>query len=171
MTAIIQIKRRVGSAGVPTALGEGELAFHDPGGGPAELYVGTTPAAVLALVSSSRQVEIAGAQTISGVKTISVANLKITGGASTNVMTTDGAGNLSWSAAPGGGITAVSHDTTLTGDGNVNPLSVLHLATGRNIGITPTGGTTITQSPALFDGSGNTNITNFEVTGLDGGTY
>jgi hypothetical protein len=171
MVAIIQIKRRVGSAGAPTALAEGELGFHDPGGGPASLYVGTTPAGILTLVDATRQVEIAGAQTISGVKTISVANLKITGGASTNVMTTDGAGNLSWSAAPGGGITAVSHDTTLAGDGNVTPLSVLKLATGRNIGITATGGTTITQSPALFDGSGNVSITNFEVTVLDGGTY
>jgi hypothetical protein len=171
MTAVIQIKRRVGSAGIPTALAEGELGFHDPGGGPASLYIGTTPAGVLILVDSTRQVELTGAQTITGAKTISVANIKITGGAATNVLTTDGSGNLSWSAAPGGGITAVSHDTTLTGDGNTTALSVVKIATARNLGITATGGTTITQTPASFDGSANTNITNFEVTGLDGGTY
>ena len=71
MTATIQIRRRVGSAGVPTTLAEGELAFHDTGGGPAELYIGTTPTAVLTLVAASRQVEIAGAQTVTGAKTFS----------------------------------------------------------------------------------------------------
>jgi hypothetical protein len=171
MTAVIKIKRRVGTTGVPTSLSEGELAFQDPGGGPASLYIGTTPTAVLTLVSNTRQVEIAGAQTVTGVKTIAVGNLKITGGASTNVLTTDGAGNLSWTAAPGGGITAVSHDATLSGDGNATPLSVVKLGTARTIGITATGGTTITETPASFDGSANVNITGFEVTGLDGGTY
>jgi hypothetical protein len=171
MVATIKIKRRVGSAGAPASLAEGELAFHDSGGGPAELYIGTTPAAVLTLVSNTRQVEIAGAQSITGTKTIAVSALKITGGAATNVLTTDGAGNLSWSAAPGGGITAVSHDATLSGDGNVTPLSVVKLGTARTIGITATGGTTITQTPASFDGSANVNIAGFEVTGLDGGTY
>jgi hypothetical protein len=171
MAAVIQIKRRVGSAGVPTALAEGEMAFQDPGGGPASLYVGTTPAAVLTLVSNTRQVEIAGAQTVTGAKTFSPTSFKLTGGASTNILTTDGAGNVSWTAAPGGGITAVSHDTTMTGDGNATPLSVIKLATARTIGIGATGGTTITQTPASFDGSANVTISGFEVTGLDGGTY
>jgi len=171
MTATIKIRRRVGSAGVPASLAEGELAFQDPGGGPASLYVGTTPTAVLTVVSAARQVEIAGAQTITGTKTIAVGALKITGGANTNILTTDGAGNLSWSAAPGGGITAVSHDTTLTGDGNATPLSVVKLATARTIGLSATGGTTITATAASFDGSANVTISGFEVTGLDGGTY
>jgi hypothetical protein len=171
MTAVIKIKRRVGSAGVPASLSEGELAFQDPGGGPASLYIGTTPTAVLALVSNTRQVEIAGAQTVTGAKTFSTSSLKITGGANTNILTTDGAGNLSWTAAPGGGITAVSHDATMSGDGNVSPLSVIKLGTARTIGITATGGTTITETAASFDGSANVNITGFEVTGLDGGTY
>ena len=171
MSAVIKIKRRVGSAGVPSSLAEGELAFHDAGGGPAELYIGTTPAAVLTLVAAARQVEIAGSQTITGTKTIAIGALKITGGANTNIMTTDGAGNLSWTAAPGGGITAVSHDTTMTGDGNTTPLSVVKLATARTIGLTATGGTTITATAASFDGTANVQITGFEVTGLDGGTY
>jgi hypothetical protein len=171
MAAVIKIKRRVGSAGVPASLSEGELAFQDPGGGPASLYIGTTPTAVLTLVSNARQVEIAGAQTVTGAKTFSTSSFKLTGGASTNVLTTDGAGNVSWTAAPGGGITAVSHDTTLTGDGNVTPLSVIKLATARTIGIGAIGGTTITQTPASFDGSANVTISGFEITGLDGGTY
>jgi hypothetical protein len=174
MTATIQIKRRVGSSGVPATLAVGELAFQDPGGGPASLYVGTSPTAVLTLVSNARQVEIAGAQTVTGAKTFSPGSggsFHLTGGASTNILTTDGAGNVSWSAAPGGGISAVSHDTTLTGDGNATPLSVIKIATARTIGIGATGGTTITQTPASFDGSANVTISGFEVTGLDGGTY
>jgi hypothetical protein len=171
MVATIKIKRRVGSAGIPSSLAEGELAFQDPGGGPASLYIGTTPAAVLTLVSNARQVEIAGAQTITGAKTFSTSTLKITGGASTNILTTDGAGNISWTAAPGGGITAVSHDATMTGDGNATPLSVVKLGTARTIGLTATGGTTITATAASFDGSANVNISGFEVTALDGGTY
>jgi hypothetical protein len=171
MVATIKIKRRVGSAGVPTTLNEGELAFQDPGGGPASLYIGTTPAAVMTLVSATRQVEIAGAQTITGTKTIAVGAFKLTGGANTNILTTDGTGNLSWTAAPGGGITAVSHDATMTGDGNATPLSVVKLATARTIGLTATGGTTITATAASFDGSANVTISGFEVTGLDGGTY
>jgi len=171
MSAVIKIKRRVGSAGVPSSLSEGELAFQDPGGGPASLYIGTTPTAVLTLVSAARQVEIAGAQTITGTKTIAVGTLKITGGANTNILTTDGAGNLSWTAAPGGGITAVSHDATMTGDGNATPLSVIKIATARTIGLSATGGTTITATSASFDGSANVTISGFEVTGLDGGTY
>jgi len=173
MTATIQIKRRINATGLPASLAAGELAFHDPGAGtgPAELYVGSTPASVLTLVSNARQVEIAGAQTITGTKTIAVAALKITGGANTNILTTDGSGNLSWSAAPGGGITAVSHDTTMTGDGNATPLSVVKLATARTIGLAATGGTTITATAASFDGSANVTISGFEVTVLDGGTY
>jgi hypothetical protein len=171
VAATIKIKRRVGSSGTPSSLAEGELAFQDPGGGPASLYVGSTPAAVLTLVSNTRQVEVAGSQNITGTKTIAVGNLKITGGSSSNVLTTDGAGNLSWSAAPGGGISSVSHDATMSGDGNVTPLSVIKLGTARTIGLTATGGTTITATAASFDGSANVNITGFEVTGLDGGTY
>ena len=171
MVATIKIKRRVGSAGVPTTLNEGELAFQDPGGGPASLYIGTTPAAVMTLVSATRQVEIAGAQTITGTKTIAVGAFKLTGGANTNILSTDGAGNLTWTAAPGGGITAVSHDATMTGDGNATPLSVVKPATARTIGLTATGGTTITATAASFDGSANVTISGFEVTGLDGGTY
>lgn len=174
MVAQVQLRRRVGTAGIPTALAEGQLAFHDPGTGVGELYVGTTPAAVIPLVASSRQVEITGAQTVTGAKTFSpgsAGSFHLTGGAATNILTTDGAGNVSWTAAPGGGITAVSHDTTLSGDGNATPLSVLKWAVARTIGIQATGGTTITMTAASLDGSANVTISGFEVTVLDGGTY
>lgn len=124
--------------------------------------------------ADARYVTLTTAQTITGAKTISTTNFKLTGGANTNVLTTDGLGNVSWTAAPGGGITSVSHDTTMTGDGNTTPLSVASspiLTTARTIGITATGGTTITATAASFNGSSNVNITGFEVTGLDGGTY
>jgi hypothetical protein len=59
----------------------------------------------------------------------------------------------------------------MTGDGNATPLSVVKLATARTIGLTATGGTTITATAASFDGSANVTISGFEVTGLDGGTF
>ncbi|HEY7418261.1 MAG TPA: hypothetical protein VH593_23980 [Ktedonobacteraceae bacterium] len=116
MTATIQLKRRVGSTGTPTALAEGEPAFHDPGGGPAELFIGTTPAGVLPLVSSSRQVELTGSQTIGGVKTFSLASFKLTGGTANYVLQTDGAGNLSWVAQPDLSGYAPLASPTFTGD-------------------------------------------------------
>jgi hypothetical protein len=86
-------------------------------------------------------------------------------------MTTDGAGNLSWNAAPGGGILSVAHDSTLTGDGNLTPLSVVHLATARQITLQATGGTKITVTPASLDDSAAATMTEFEIVGLDAGTY
>jgi hypothetical protein len=171
MPAVIQIKRRTGIAGAPASLAVGELAYNDPGGAAIDaLYIGTSPAAVKTLISPTRQVEIAGAQTITGVKTIAVTNLKITGGATTNILTTDGAGNLAWSAAPAGGIISVAHDGTLAGDGNLTPLSVVRLPM-REITLQAIGGTVITVTPASFDGSGAATMTDFEITQLDAGTY
>lgn len=174
MATTLQIKRRIGTAGTPTALAAGELAFHDTGGSTAlaELYVGTTgPTAVKTLVSSTRQVEIATVQTITAAKTFDITVLKLLGGASSNILTTDGAGNLSWEAAPGGGIVSVSHDATLSGNGAATPLSVVSLGTAQNISLQATGGTTITITPASFNGTAAALMTGFEITNMDCGTY
>src|SRR5215469_16986676 len=114
MSSVIQIKRRTGSTGAPSALAAGEPAFSDPGGGAAtELFIGTSPAAVKTLVSPSRQVEIAGSQTITGTKTIDISALKITGGSASNLLSTDGAGNLNW-VAPAAAAAQVQHSGQLT---------------------------------------------------------
>lgn len=173
MPATIQIRRRLGSAGAPTVLAPGELGYNDPGGAAADaLYIGTTPPGVKTLISATRQVELAGAQTITGIKTFPLTNLRILGGANNNILSTDGAGNLEWTAAPGGGILAVATDATLGGDGtSASPLSVLRWATSRNVSLQATGGTTISITPASFNGSADAIMTGFEITGLDGGTY
>jgi hypothetical protein len=59
----------------------------------------------------------------------------------------------------------------LSGDGVNTPLSVVKLGFAYTIGINETGGTTITEIPAPFDGSANAAISGFEVVGLDGGSY
>lgn len=173
MPAIIQIKRRIGTPGVPTTLAVGELAYNDPGGAAGdELFIGTNPPGVKTLISADRQVEIDGDQTINGEKTIDVANFKLLGGGNNNILATDGAGNLQWTASPTGGILAVETDDTLDGRGVTgDPLSVVKLGTARNITLQATGGTTITVTAASFDGSAAAIMTGFEVTGLDGGTF
>jgi hypothetical protein len=76
------------------------------------------------------------------------------------------------STTPPTEITEILHDSTMTGDGVDTPLSVVKIATPRNIGISAiAGGVKITQTPAAFDGSQNVSISNFDVIGLDGGTY
>lgn len=181
----MQVRRRIGSAGAPLTLDEGQLGYVDPGAAANddELYIGSddggTPV-VRQLVSRARQVEIAGAQTITGAKTIAVADFHLTGGAANNILSTNGAGVLTWTAAPTGGLLTVAIDTipTLSGDGTAgSPLSVLRLATARDITIQtraaqPDGSiTTINVTPASFDGSAAGIITNFAITRLDDGTF
>jgi hypothetical protein len=84
------------------AMTPGELCFIDFGGNEGELYLGTVGGSSTTLVSSDRQVEVVGDQTITGNKTIDIGNLKVTGGASGQMLSTDGAGNLSWVAGGGG---------------------------------------------------------------------
>lgn len=179
----MQIKRRIGTAGAPATLAEGQLGYNDPAAAANDdqLFIGSTASGsgvVRTLVSNQRQVELAGAQTISGVKTIAVANLRLTGGSNNNILQTDGNGNLSWTAAPSGGLLTVSTDTTIDGDGTTgSPLSAVHLATARNISIqtaaAQTDGsiTTISITPASFDGSADGIMTGFAITRLDDGTY
>jgi hypothetical protein len=94
MAQVIQIRRRTtGAAGAPSSLQPGELAYNYVGN---TLLIGDGASVVQVLVSAARQVEIAGAQTITGNKTISTANLKLTGGSAGNLLSTDGAGNISF---------------------------------------------------------------------------
>ena len=74
MTQTIQIKRRITAAGQPDTLAPGEL-FHN--NIDKTLSVGDATGVPQLLVSSTRQVEIEGTQSINGVKTIPVANLKL----------------------------------------------------------------------------------------------
>ena len=107
MTQTIQHLRRIGTPGAPTTLMEGQFAFNDPKDGATlpRLFMGTTadglsPGGIATLVSSTRQVELAGEQVITGTKHIDIALLKIPGGAPNSTINTDGAGNLTW--VPGG---------------------------------------------------------------------
>lgn len=181
MAGVIRIKRRIGGAGpaAPTALAEGEMAFNHPATGTdttnGALYIGGT-SNVLQLVSANRQLELTGNQTVQAgsQKTINVADLKLTGGANNDILSTDGAGNLRFTGAPSGGLLTVVTDATMTGDGtSALPLSNLSLANPRQFSLQtlPGGGTTITVTPATFNGTADAIITGFEVVELDGGSY
>src|SRR5215467_5905514 len=100
----VQIRRRIGSPGMPPDLLQGQLAINDVGDGTtlARLYGGTAPSllyptGVATLVSNTRQVELTGQQTIVGDKTINVSRLHITGGAHADVL-----GNMVWTSGGGG---------------------------------------------------------------------
>jgi hypothetical protein len=127
----IQLLNRIGQPGAPLFLSAGELAYNqpdpeDPQNPGSVLYAGNSMA-VEVLVGATRQVELYGDQTITGIKTIDIADLKITGGQDQWLLQTDGAGNISWTNAPGGGLTQVATDgVTLAGTGTTaDPLSVV----------------------------------------------
>jgi hypothetical protein len=128
--ATIQLRRHLTGVAVapPASANPGEPFFSIPGftgGGPNSLWI-DDGAALVPLVDNTRQVELAGAQTITGVKTIDIADLSILGGAANDVLQTDGAGVLTWGAVAAGGLLAVEHDATMTGDGTAaTPLSVV----------------------------------------------
>ena len=179
----IQILRRIGgAAAAPASLVVGQMALDFPASGldadEGALYAGDGTD-VYTIVSAARQVELTGDQTISGEKTISIANLKITGGANNDILVADGAaGDLRWTSAPSGGLLTVSTDSTLDGDGtSADPLSVLHLATEREITLQAAppasngAKTEISIIPAEFDGSADAIMTGFAITTLDDGEY
>lgn len=108
MAQIIRLKRHIGSALTPTAgtgatqLSVGELAYErqqaaGAPAGPDNLYV-SDGVAVHPLVSAARQVELTGAQTITGVKTYSNFPVFPAGTANQVLQTTDAAGTLAWTA-------------------------------------------------------------------------
>lgn len=190
---VMQVNRRLGSPGAPTTLQQGQLSFNDPQTGTYDgmliandthLYIGsedsTAAAQIRTLVGPTRQLELAGpAQTIAKSTTIAVTNLHITGGAANNILQTNGTGTLSWTAAPSGGLLAVETDgVTLSGNGTSgSELAVVKLPTARDITIQTAAAagngaiTTISITPASFDGSANGTMTGFAITRLDDGTY
>lgn len=191
----MQIKRRLGSTGAPTTLANGQLAFCDPGtpafdglpiASDVNLYVGSEDSVpdpvIRTLVSNARQVELTGAQTITGAKTIAVSNLHITGATAANMIltATNTLGDIHWTAAPSGGLlTVATHaNGTLTGDGTAgDPLSVVKLPAARDFTVQTAAAagdgsiTTISITPASFDGTANATMTGFAITRLDDGTY
>jgi hypothetical protein len=127
----IQVMTRIGAPGAPPTLLPGQLAYNQP-----DIQTPQTPGDILyvgdglnvnELVGAGRQVELWGDQTITGTKTIDVTNLKLTGGQAQWLLTTDGDGNISWTNAPGGGLTQVATDgVTLSGTGTTaDPLAVV----------------------------------------------
>lgn len=144
----IQFRRRITGpiAPVPTPAVEGMPYFSAPGfvgGGPNALWL-DTGATMVPLVDRTRQVELAGAQTITGVKTISgtgaiafdgVANMSFADGAPGQVMT-KGAGNgVTWADVTGGA-TGVTSFNTRTGAVTLTAADVTGVA-----GLLSTGGT------------------------------
>lgn len=188
----MQVKRRLGSVGSPPNLVSGQLGYNDPGT-PAydaapiaeddALYIGsetsTATAVVRTLVSRTRQVELAGAQTITGQKTIATTNLLLTGATAANQILTasNTTGGLQWTTAPSGGLTSVTVDgVTIDGDGSANALEVIsipeHDITIQTRAAQPDGSiTTINITPAAFDGTADGIMTNFAITRLDDGTW
>lgn len=118
----IQFKRHTGAALIPPTLAEGEPAYNDTAT-IHNLYIGGTGggAAVRTLISPTRQVEIAGAQTITGTKTIGVANLRIPdAGADPGDFLTlvdETTGELDWATLPAGGLLTVAVNPPITGTG------------------------------------------------------
>ena len=142
MAQIIRIKRRIGNATPPTAaqVTEGELAYHRATAAGAaaaadNLWIGDGTGAHL-LVGAARQLEVAGAQTVLGLKTFAVTDtpanntLSITGGAGGNVLTTNGGGQLSWAATPPATVQVVP---PVSGDGAGTPLGVTSASTAQII--------------------------------------
>ena len=98
MAQTVQHLRRLGVAGAPPSLLQGQFAINDPGGTTLPSLYGGGNAGVVTLVSSTRQVELAGAQTITGAKTIDIGLLRLMGGSAGDTIRTDGLGGISWVA-------------------------------------------------------------------------
>lgn len=120
--AVIQLKRRVTGAAIaaPASVNEGELFFTVPGftgGGPNALWI-DNGTALIKLVDNTRQVELVGAQTITGVKTFStIANLAISDGTSGQILQKGAGAALVWGSAPAATVT--TDGVTIDGNGSV----------------------------------------------------
>jgi hypothetical protein len=117
----IQTRRRVSGSGQPDTLAPGELAYNVAG---RELYAGDGAWSVQMVVSASRQVELAGIQTITGAKTIAVDKLKVPGGAAGQMLQTDGAGNLSFVPTANVSATPPEVDAGTRDDVYISPLDL-----------------------------------------------
>src|SRR5262245_55356413 len=125
----LQIRRRIGgAAAAPATLEEGQLAYNQPATGSDALYIGDGSAVQL-LIGSDRQVELDGAQTITGQKTIDIANLLIEGGNDGDVLSTDGSGVLEWVEQPPA---SVEVDDPISGDGlTATPVTITPATTAQ----------------------------------------
>lgn len=102
------------------------------------------------VVGPLRQVEVIGAQNVTGAKTFSDArfagtnNIDIGGGDLGQVLTSNGTGaGISWQDPSGGGITVILTDSTLDGDGITTALSVTIARPGQRGGVVPVAGSAI----------------------------
>ena len=150
---------RIGQPGAPLSLLVGQLAYNQQNIGtptiPGDvLYVGDGQN-VNVRVGRERQVELWGNQLIQGQKTIDVSDLKVTGGQNLWLLQTDGQGNLSFTNAPGGGLTEVVTNNTLSGTGlSTSPLGVVAETVAVAVdGVTIRGDGTTLNPLSVFAGS------------------
>jgi hypothetical protein len=93
-----------GNSNVNIPVANGNITFSSAGNANVQVITGTG-------------VNVSGTLNVTGITTLSaIGNVKITGGAANNVITTDGAGNLSFSAPiiPNYSVATVSANTTLS---------------------------------------------------------
>jgi hypothetical protein len=157
MAAVIQIKRRLTGAAIapPASVNEGELFYAVPGftgGGPDSLWV-DNGTALVKLVDNTRQVEITGAQTITGVKTFSaIANLAIADGTSGQIIVKGAGSTLVWGSAPAATVT--TDGVTITGNGSAGtPIALMPSIFGNGMTWAPNKVNVNQASQTVFGGA------------------
>jgi hypothetical protein len=153
-TQTLLIKRRLGGGAIPVlpSVNPGELFFSVPGwtgNGPNSLWV-DQGAALIPLVDHTRQVELAGPQTITGVKTFGgsgtaifngVVNMQFNDGVAGDILSKGPGTSVMWSPAPPA--TVITDGMTIAGDGTAgDPIALLTAIFG-GIGLTWTSATHI----------------------------
>ena len=116
MANTIRIKRRSADSTAPTTSQavNGELAFNENS---EVLYYGkggnsSASTSVIKIGGAGAYLTFDTNQTPTGTKTFSTSTLKITGGSSNYVLTTDGSGNLSWASVASNAYSNISDGTT-----------------------------------------------------------
>ena len=131
----LQILRRIGTSGAPSDLEEGQLAYNKPATGSDALYIGGGDVVNL-LVSSTRQLELTGIQTIAAgstnAKRFATTNFLLDGGDAGDILSTDGNGNLSWHEAPPASV-LVDDESALEGNGLTGNEITLVVATATQV--------------------------------------
>lgn len=116
MANTIRIKRRSADSTAPTTSQavNGELAFNENN---EVLYYGkggtsSASSSVIKIGGSGAYLTTDTNQTPTGTKTFSTSTLKITGGSSNYVLSTDGSGNLSWASVSANAYSNITDGTT-----------------------------------------------------------
>ena len=91
----------------------------------------------LAPYSHATDVSLATGKNIAGANT----QFKITGGANTNVLTTDGSGGLTWGAAVGGKVLQVVQGTVLSATQGTTSATFVDMSPSLEVSITPSAST------------------------------